>query len=59
MIILSLICILLAGALLVVMDKLARTQPGGSRSEHESGRGDERHTSPLPPPIFDRTWHGL
>lgn len=66
MIILSIVCILLAGALLLVMDKLARTQPGGSQSELEGERsspgGSEPHParlSPLPPAIFDRELHGL
>lgn len=66
MIVLSIVCILLAGALLALLDKLARTQPGGSRAAHigEPGPpggpdGGPARRSPLPPPIFDRTWHGL
>jgi len=66
MIVLSIVSILLAAALLALMAKLARTQPGGPQSglegERSSPGGSEPHParlSPLPPPIFDRELHGL
>jgi len=60
MIILSIVCILLAGTLLLVMDKLARTQPGGSQSglERREGTGPQPVSSRRPFPYDHESYPG-